>query len=110
MNKTSMDLHFKFIDDFCDIADEKNRIYIEVKPDHFAPAQLLLAIAKKGIKDAKYLGVADSNTVKLYSPPSFDKILSFAKSFAPTLVFSASQADKPELNYEAEKLLGKPER
>lgn len=46
-----MDLHFKFIDDFCDIADEKNRIYIEVKLDHFAPAQLLLAIAKKGIKE-----------------------------------------------------------
>jgi hypothetical protein len=37
LNKTQIDMHFKFIDSFCDIADEKSRIYIEVKLDHFAP-------------------------------------------------------------------------
>jgi hypothetical protein len=46
LNTTSIDMHFKFIDSFCDIADEKNKVYIEVKPDHFAPAQLLHAIAR----------------------------------------------------------------
>ncbi len=110
LNRTSMDMHLKLIDDFCDIADEKNRIYIEVKPDHFAPAQLLHAIAREGIKDAVYLGVADSSEVRLYVPPSYVKILAFARSFDPTLVFSASQADKPELNSQAEKILGNPDR
>lgn len=110
LNETSLDFHFKFINDFCDIADEKNRIFIEVKSDHFAPAQLLHAIASKEIKNAKYLGVADSKVAKLYLPPSFEKILAFATSFDPTLVFSASQVDKPELNYQAEKILGQPDR
>lgn len=110
LNQTSMDMHFKFIDSFCDIADEKNRVYIEVKPDHFAPAQLLHAIAKESIKDAKYLGVANSNEVRLYVPPAYDQILAFAKGFDPKLVFSASQADKPELNSQAESILGNPKR
>lgn len=102
--------NFKFIDAFCDIADDKNRIYIEVKPDHFAHAQLLHAIAKEGIKNATYLGVTDGKEVKFYSPIPFDKILSFAKSVDPGLVFSPSNADKPELNEQAEKLLGEPKK
>ncbi len=36
---------------FCDIFDKIRKIYIEVKPEHFAPAQLLYGIAKEGIKD-----------------------------------------------------------
>src|SRR4030066_1860551 len=110
LNKNSVDFRFKFIDDFCDIADEKHKVYIEVKPDHFAPAQLLHAIARKGIKDAKYLGVADNKIVKLYLTPDFDKILAFAVSFDPKLVFTPSQADKPELNEQANSILGDPEK
>lgn len=110
LNRATLGFHFEFIDSFCDVADEKNRVYIEVKPDHFAPAQILHAIAKEGIKDAKYLGVTDEKEVRLYTPPPFGKILSFAKGFDPTLVFSASQADKPELNSQAAKILGEPER
>lgn len=110
LNRGSLDFRFKFIDDFCDIADEKNKVYIEVKPDHFAPAQLLHAIARKGIKDAKYLGVADNIVVKLFSPPSFEKILAFATSFDPRLVFAPNQVDKPELNEQAEKILGEPDK
>lgn len=110
LNKSSLDYKFKFIDDFCDIADEKNKIYIEVKPDHFALAQLLHAIAIKGIKDAKYLGVADNRMVKFYSRPSFDEILAFAMSFDPKLVFAPNQVDKPELNEQAEKILGEPSK
>ena len=110
LNRSSLDFKFKFIDDFCDIADEHHKIYIEVKPDHFAPAQLLHAIARKEIKDAKFLGVADNRVVKLYTPPSFEKIYSFATSFDPKLVFAPSQVDKPELNEQANTILGKPER
>lgn len=110
LNSSTLGYSFKFIDSFCDIADEKNRIYIEVKPDHFAHAQLLHGIARVGIKNATYLGVADSSEAKLYLPIAFEKILSFAKSFDPTLVFSPSQVDKPELNELAEKLLGSPKK
>ncbi|MDG7027296.1 MAG: hypothetical protein JRN16_02680 [Nitrososphaerota archaeon] len=110
LNRVTLGMHFEFIDSFCDVADEKNKIYIEVKPEHFALAQILHATAIKGIKDAKYLGVADGKEVRLYAPPIFSKVLSFAKSFDPTLVFSASQADKPELNSQAEKILGNPEK
>jgi hypothetical protein len=110
LNRTSLGYNFKFIDSFCDIADEKNRIYIEVKPDHFAHAQLLHGIAKAGVRKPKFLGVADSREVKLYSPIPFQNILNFATSFDPKLVFSPSQADKPELNSLAEKLLGDPKK
>jgi len=110
LNRTSLDSKFKFINDFCDIADEKNKIYIEVKPDHFAPAQILHAIARQRINNAKYLGVADNRLVKLYSPPPFERIESFARSFDPHLVFTPSQADKPELNEQADLILGKPEK
>ena len=109
LNKSSaLGYHFNFIDSFCDIADEKSKIYIEVKPDHLAHAQILHAMARERIKDAMYVGVSDSRTVKLYTPPEFEKILTFATSLDPKLVFSASQVDKPNLNFEAEKILGEP--
>jgi hypothetical protein len=88
LNKVTLGMHFEFIDSFCDVADLKNKIYIEVKPDHFAPAQILHAIAEEGIKDAKYVGVADGKKVKLYVPPAFGKIRSLARKIDPTLVFS----------------------
>lgn len=110
LNGTLIDSHFKFIDSFCDLIDKKDGIYIEVKPDHFAPAQILHAIARQGIKDSKYLGVTDGREVRLYKSPPFSQVLNFAQSFDPTLVFSASQVDKPELNSKAEEVLGAPKR
>ena len=108
LNKYFIDYEFEFIDDFCDVADELHKVYIEVKTNHFAPAQILHAIAKKNISDAKYVGVADIRNVKLYNPPSFENIISFATSFDPELVFTPSQVDKPSLNAKANKLLGIP--
>lgn len=110
LNKNSEDFKFKLIDSFCDIADERQKIYIEVKIDHFAPAQLLHAIAREEIKNAKYLGVADNKVVKLFLPPDFEKIYAFATSFDPKLVFAPSHFDKPDLNKQAFNILGKPER
>ena len=111
LNKTSgIGYHFKFIDDFCDISDEKNGIYIEVKIDHFAPAQILHAIVKNALNNTKMIGVADKTTLKLYVPPNFDRIIEFVKNFDPTYVFTPSQVDKPELNELADKILGEPEK
>jgi len=74
LNRVTLGMHFEFIDSFCDVADEKNRIYIEVKPDHFAPAQILHAIAKEGIKKAAHVGVADGREVRLYVPPPHPRL------------------------------------
>ena len=110
LNEALTGKRFKFIDSYCDVADETNGIYVEVKLDHFAPAQIMHAIARQGIKDAKYLGVADGREVRLYAPPPYDRILAFAKSFDPTFAFTASQVDKPDLNSQAEKILGDPDK
>jgi len=69
---------------------------------------LITLLLKDG--DPKYIGVADNKLVKLFSQPPFEKIISFAKSFDPQLVFAPSQVDKPELNDQAEKILGKPDK
>ena len=101
---------FEFIDDFCDLEDATHRIYIEVKTDHFAPAQIVHALTKQKIKDAKFLGVTDGRILKLYKPPKFEKMLSFSTKYDPELRFSPSQVDKPNFNEEAESLLGEPEK
>lgn len=112
LNRKFLEYHFEFIDSFVDLADSKNRIFIEVKPDygHFASAQLLHAIAKEGIKDSKYLGVTDGKILKLYNPPPFDVILSFVKSFDPQLTYSSSASNKSDLNLKADQLLSSPEK
>lgn len=102
-------MKFEFIDSFVDVAEEKRKIYIEVKTDHLGFTQLLHALARKGMRDAILIGVANRAKVLLYRPPPFDRMLAFAKSFDPKLMFTPSQVDKPELNEQAEKLLGSPE-
>ena len=110
LNRNSLDFKFKFIDDFCDLADKTHKIYIEVKPNHFAFAQILHAIAREGIKNAKYIGVANSNKVLLYKPPEFSIISSFSASIDPERIFTPSQVDKPELNERAKAIMGEPFR
>ncbi len=109
LNK-STGFSFKFIDDFCDIADVRNRVFINVKLDHFAKAQILHAIARKGIKKARYLGVADNKEIRLYLPPPFEKTFAFATRFDPELAFTPSRVNMPELDDEADKILGQPEK
>ena len=108
LNSSSLGYSFKFIDSFCDISDEKNGIYIEVKLDHFAYAQIIHGIVSSKIKKGLYLGVADDRFVKLYSWIAFEKMEEFVNEFDPRHVFSPSQVDKPELNEKAERLLGEP--
>ena len=108
LNNTQVSSHFEFIDDFCDIVDSKDRVYIEVKTNHFAYAQILHAMAKKKIRNAKALGVADDKEIRFFRPPHFEVIRKFATKFDPELIFTPSQVDKNDLNEEAEKILGAP--
>jgi len=108
LNNTQVSSHYEFIDDFCDIADTRNRTYIEVKTDHFAYAQILHAIAKKNIRNANKLGVADHKEIRFFRPPPFQVIRKFATEFDPELIFTPSQVDKNDLNEKAEKMLGAP--
>lgn len=101
---------YTFFDSYCDIADEKNEVYIEVKIDsnHFAFAQLFAGIVKANKVNAKLLGLADNKQVKFYRAPEFKVMKNFIKFYDPTFSFSPSKFDNPEKNNEAEKLLGKP--
>ncbi len=110
LNEKKSDCNFKFIDSYCDIADEERGIYIEVKNDyeHFAYAQLFQAIIKGKITNANYLGVTDNIKIKLYKMIPYNVILNFVNEYDPKHKFSASQFDKDELNKKAEQLLGIP--
>jgi hypothetical protein len=110
LNNTQVSAHFEFIDDFCDIADSQNKVYIEVKTDHLAYAQILHALAKKNISNATALGVADDKEIRFFRPPRFAVIRKFAMKFDPELVFTPSQVDKNDLNEEAKKILGTASR
>ena len=96
---------------FCDIFDKIRKIYLEVKPEHFAPAQLLYGIAKEGIKDenlrnVKYIGLACSYEVRFYKAPAYDIILNFAKKIDPEFSTPPSNIQAQQLHNEAFKLLG----
>ena len=99
--------HFKKVkaNYFCDLVDEVNKIYIEVKPDYFSPAQILYGMARNNIKEAKYIGLACAFEVRFYIPPSFEAILKFAKSIDPKLNASPSSITKQKWQNQAFKLL-----
>ena len=88
--------HFEVTAHDFDLVDEVEKIYIEVKTEDFAPAQLLYAIAKKQIKDIRYIGLACDCEVRFYEPPSFDEIKSFAKDIDTNLKKAPSN-----INYKA---------
>jgi len=91
---------------FCDVVDEINKIYVEVKTEDFAPAQILYGMAKNDIRDAKYIGLACAYEIRFYKAPSFKIIEDFARSIDPELGISPSQVNKKEWHEKAFKLLG----
>jgi hypothetical protein len=91
---------------FCDIIEPLLNIFIEVKPDNLAPAQLLYGLAINGIKDVTLLGLANSFELRLYNPPSYGQISDFAKKIDPNFSLSPSQINKKEYNEQAMILLG----
>ena len=91
---------------FCDLIDKINKIYVEVKPDFFSPAQILYGMAKNKIEDAKYIGLACAFEIRFYIPPSFRAILDFAKSIDPDLKMSPSSITKQLWQKKAFELLG----
>lgn len=90
---------------FCDIVDEITKIYIEVKPDDFAPAQLLYGLGKSGI-ESEYIGLANAFEIRLYKSPKVSKLIQFAKSIDPMLTKNPSSITKEEWNNQAYDLLG----
>jgi len=91
---------------FCDIVDKVRKIYIEVKPENFAPAQILYGLAKEGIKEITYIGLACSFETRFYKSPSFESIKNFAKKIDPSLSLPPSNVKKQEWHDKAYGLLG----
>ena len=91
---------------FCDIIDKVRKIYIEVKPEHFAPAQILYGLAKKDIKEISYIGLACSFEIRFYKPPTYDVMMNFAKSIDPNLLKPPSEVKKQKWHDKAFELLG----
>ena len=91
---------------FCDIIEPLLNIYIEVKPDNLAPAQLLYGIAINNIKDATFLGLANSYELRLYKTPPFQLILDFAKEIDQSLSLAPSQINKKDYHEKAMEILG----
>lgn len=98
--------HFsKTKSDFCDLIDDINKICIEVKPEKFSPAQILYGLAREGISEIKYIGLACAYELRLYNPPAFPRIIQFAKEIDPDLKRSPSTVSKSEWNEKAFGLL-----
>lgn len=91
---------------FCDIVDKIRKIYIEVKPEHFAPAQILYGLAREKISEITYLGLACSFEVRFYKPPPLEVIRNFAKKIDPNLSIPPSDVKRQEFQEEAFQLLG----
>ena len=97
---------FKVTKDFCDLVDDLKQIYIEVKLEHFAPAQILYGLARNHVEDAKYIGLGSSNGLILYKTPDFSKVMKFALMVDPELKVSPSSVNKTKWTDEAFCLLG----
>ncbi|MFW5891332.1 MAG: hypothetical protein ACOCUI_03855, partial [bacterium] len=89
-----------------DLVDNVNKIYIEVKTEDFAPAQLLYAIAKNEITDIDYIGLACSYELRLYKVPNFQKVKSFAQKIDKNLDKSPSNISNTKWKDDAFSLLG----
>ena len=97
---------FKVTKDFCDLVDDLKKIYVEVKLEHFAPAQILYGLARNDVEDAKYIGLGSSNALIFYKAPDFSKVMKFATMIDPELEVSPSSVNKVEWTDEAFRLLG----
>lgn len=98
--------HFEIVPHTFDLVDKVRKTYIEVKPEDFAPAQILYGIAKEGLKDVVYIGLACAFEVRFYKSPSFEVILDFAKKIDSSLSIPPSNVKKKEWHDEAFLLLG----
>ena len=90
---------------FCDIFEPLLNIYIKVKPDNFAPAQLLYGLAINNITNANFLGLANSYELRFYYPPAFNRLLDFAKEIDPSFSLAPSQINKKSYHEKAMELL-----
>jgi hypothetical protein len=106
LNKNGYDFKKTKANGFCDIIDNVNKIYVEVKPESFAPAQILYGLSVNNIQDARYIGLACAYEIRFYKCPSFNLLLDFAKKIDPKLGKSPSSVNKKEYIDAALELLG----
>ena len=106
LNKNGYDFKKTKANGFCDIIDDVNKIYVEVKPESFAPAQIIYGLARNDIQDARYIGLACAYEIRFYKCPSFNLLLDFAKKIDPKLGKSPSSVNKKEYIDAALELLG----
>lgn len=98
--------NFEIVAHDFDLVDLVKKIYVEVKRDNFAPAQILYAIAKNKIKEVNYIALACNYEIRFYKAPPFDKILQFAKKIDSTLQTAPSNINNNKWANEAFDLLG----
>jgi hypothetical protein len=92
---------------FCDLVDNVNKIYVEVKLNEYAPAQILYGIAKENkTDDVDFIGLANSFEIRFYEKPSKILLENFAKKIDPTFTISPSGVNNKKRNDEAFNLLG----
>jgi hypothetical protein len=106
LNKKENGFNFEIVPHDFDLIDTVHKIYIEVKPENFAPAQILYALAKREKKDIKYIGLACAFEARFYKSPSLMSILSFAKEIDPLLSQSPSSVNQKKYEEKAFELLG----
>lgn len=106
LNKNGYQFKKTKANSFCDIIDDVHMIYVEVKPETFAPAQILYGLARDNIKNARYVGLACAYEVRFYKCPSFNLLLDFARSIDPNLGKPPSSINKAEYTGKAFELLG----
>ena len=94
LNKQNLKFRKTNSPEFCDLIDDINFIYVEVKPDFLSPAQIIYGLAKNNIKNARYIGLANAFEIRFYKPPSFKSMLEFAQSIDPELKLSPSKIIK----------------
>lgn len=95
---------------FCDLIDDVNNIDVEVKPETFAPAQLIYGLAKEIVKgnvsNVKYIGLACCYDIRFYKCPSFDILIEYARSIDSVLETQPSSVNNKENTDKAFDLLG----
>lgn len=101
--------HFKQVSQICDLVDPVKKIYVEVKPDFLAPAQILYGLAREGIKNAKYIGLATAFVIQFYKVPSFADITEFAREIDPSMKKPPSAIRKKKARERAFEMLGSPD-
>lgn len=97
--------HFEITPVDFDAVDSGNALYLEVKRDDLAPAQLLYACGRV-VVEPNFLLLANATELRVYKGPSKDVIAAFVQSVDPTRSLAPSAVNSTHLTGLAMELLG----